>query len=385
MFPFPGLREDVGHGSANLPDDVLNVKRSFAALDRMREPPDGFHMFTEKPLTDAIERFQHDRALRVDRFMDPGGETERNLKRDLGLGPPEAPMDLAELKLSGPVGNALANEPRDLRAVSKALGKLGLFNYDRTAEPPPAITRQLDDSIQGFQRSKGLSVDGEVNPGGETIRTLAAAVSQKQGGGQGRGTAATRAGAVTNPPKQQGAAAVRNVGPPTNQVIDVGDYYKRLGFDPDGPGEKREALTSPVGAFKARDLFVEARRKALALFNAGVLSREERNVYQHAWWSYEVTRSLGADLAKKFGDAHERTSVDEVNGERLKDLYNNNAGRELALDPVNKNRDAETVIIEAIKKGKMQIMPFRVFQPPGVLPKRPRRPSGAYGGSTSSR
>ena len=191
MFPFPGLREDVGHGSANLPDDVLNVKRSFAALDRMREPPDGFHMFTEKPLTDAIERFQHDRALRVDRFMDPGGETERNLKRDLGLGPPEAPMDLAELKLSGPVGNALANEPRDLRAVSKALGKLGLFNYDRTAEPPPAITRQLDDSIQGFQRSKGLSVDGEVNPGGETIRTLAAAVAQKQGGGQGRGAPAT--------------------------------------------------------------------------------------------------------------------------------------------------------------------------------------------------
>ncbi len=178
LFPFPGLREDVGHGSANLPDDLLNVKRAFAALGRMREPPDGFHMFTEKPFTDAIERFQEDRALSVDGFMNPGGETENNLKRDLGLGPADVPMELAELNLSGPVGNALANEPRDLRAVSKALGELGRFNFDRTSEPPPTITKQLDDAIQDFQRSNGLSVDGNVNPGGETVRTLAATVAQ---------------------------------------------------------------------------------------------------------------------------------------------------------------------------------------------------------------
>ncbi len=385
LFPFPGLREDVGHGSANRRDDLLNVKRAFAALGRMREPPEGFHMFTEKPFTDAIERFQEDRALSVDGFMNPGGETENNLKRDLGLGPPDVPMDLAELDLSGPVGNALANEPRDLRAVSKALGELGRFNFDRTSEPPPTITKQLDDAIQGFQRSNGLSVDGNVNPGGETVHTLAAAVAEKQGVAQGQaGAPAAVAGAVTNPAPQQGTGAVRNAGPPTNQVIDLDDYYRRLGFDPDGPGEMREALGSPVGAFKARELFGEAQRRALELFESGVLSPEERNVYQHAWWSYQMTRSADADTAKEFGDAHERTRVDSDNGERLKDLYNNNVGRELALDPANRNRDAEDVIIEAIFNGKMQNTPFRVFQPPGVLPVRPRPSGGAFGGSTPS-
>ncbi len=386
LFPFPGLREDVGHGSANLRDDLLNVKRAFAALGRMREPPDGFHMFTEKPFTDAIERFQEDRALSVDGFMNPGGETERNLKRDLGLGPPDVPMDLAELNLSGPVGNALANEPRDLRAVSKALGELGRFNFDRTSEPPPTITKQLDDAIQGFQRSNGLLSDGNVNPGGETVRTLAAAVAEKQGVAQRQASPpAAAAGAVANSGTQQGAPAVRNAGPPTNEVIDLDDYYRRPGFDPDGPGEVSEALTSPVGALKAKNLFFEARRRALELFEADVLSREERNAYQHAWWSYQVTRSADADLAKKFGDAHERTRVDEDNGERLKDLYNNNVGRELALDPANRNRNAETVIIEAISNGKMQTNPFRVFQPPAVLPVRPRPSRGSFGGSTPSR
>ena len=89
-------------------------------------------------------------------------------------------------------------------------------------------------------------------------------------------------------------------------------------------------------------------------------------------------------MAKEFGDAHERTRVDPVDGERLKDLYNNNVGRELALHPQNRDRDAEDVIIEAIFNGKMQITPFRVFQPPGVLPARPRPSGGAFGGGTPS-
>ena len=331
-------------------------------------------------MTDAIKRFQEDRALSVDGFMNPGGETERNLKRDLGLGPADVPMDLAELDLSGPVGNALANEPRDLRAVSKALGELGRFNFDRTSEPPPTITKQLDDAIQGFQRSNGLLADGNVNPGGETVRTLAAAVAEKQG------VPAAAAGAVTNPATQQGTAAVRNAGPPTNQVIDLDDYYRRLGFDPDGPGEVSEALFS-LSPFKVGDaisLRNKAESRAQELFEAGELSFEEANAFQHAWWSYQVTRSAGADLAKKFGDAHERTRVDSDNGERLKDLYNNNVGRELALDPANRNRDAEDVIIEAIVNRRFQTRPFRVFQPPGVLPVRPGRTGGSFGGSMPS-
>lgn len=41
------------------------------------------------------------------------------------------------------------------------------------------------------------------------------------------------------------------------------------------------------------------------------------------------------------------------------DLYNNNVGRRLALDPANRGRQAEEVILEAIQNGKLQTRPFR--------------------------
>ena len=174
---FARLRREVGSGRDNDPRDILGLKQAFAALGRIGRPEGGFTEIIDKPLADAIEGFQMDKGLLLDGMLTPGGETERNIRRDLGGGPKEKPFDMRSLNLSGPVGNVRDNPERDVQAVSRALGQLGLFTFDRTSEPPPLITKGLDDAIQAFQRRAGLRVDGNVNPGGETVRALATAVN----------------------------------------------------------------------------------------------------------------------------------------------------------------------------------------------------------------
>ena len=89
-----------------------------------------------------------------------------------------------------------------------------------------------------------------------------------------------------------------------------------------------------------------------------------------------MTEKLGPDAAKKFGDGHEITDP-TPDGDRLMDLFNNNLGRRLALDPANKGRPAEDVVLEAMKKGDAQTQPFKTRStPPPGIPLRRKSPSG---------
>ena len=65
-------------------------------------------------------------------------------------------------------------------------------------------------------------------------------------------------------------------------------------------------------------------------------------------------------MAKTFTDAHE-TTVQNDPGERLMDLYNNEVGRRLAMDPKNRGRPAEEVIMEALHNDRMQVSQFTVI------------------------
>ena len=82
-------------------------------------------------------------------------------------------------------------------------------------------------------------------------------------------------------------------------------------------------------------------------------------IFLHALWSFEVTRKWGPEVAKKFGDAHE-ISIENSTGDRLKDLYNDNGGRLLGVDPANKDRLGAEVILEALEAGKLQIDPVKI-------------------------
>ncbi len=158
--------------------------------------------------------------------------------------------------------------------------------------------------------------------------------------------------------------SVADVGPPSYEPVNPEIMYGKFGFDPDGPGEVARTIEHPLKAWKANQIFKEAvavtsREAANGSF---VMGSPESNAFTHAYGSYRMTQELGPFLAKQFGDSHEITVVNPV-GQRLKDLYNNNAGRRLALDPDNQGRYAEHVALDALRDGKLQILPFRLQSP----------------------
>jgi len=114
-------------------------------------------------------------------------------------------------------------------------------------------------------------------------------------------------------------------------------------------------------AWRARELSEEAGSATGKQF-PGVLPHDNpADAFRHALWSFRMTRDLGAEAAKRFGDAHEVSRPNRP-GELLMDLYNNNTGRRMAFDPRNRDRTPEEVIREALREGRLQISPYNTSQ-----------------------
>lgn len=114
-----------------------------------------------------------------------------------------------------------------------------------------------------------------------------------------------------------------------------------------------------VGSTLAKTLSVEplfAVRKNLALGAYGDSSAKTRiaNAHRHIWWQCNLTRGMGADVARCWGHAHENNVNQErspcmgldsnflpenapCNEDQLLDFWNNKTGREAALDPTYSN------------------------------------------------
>ena len=157
--------------------------------------------------------------------------------------------------------------------------------------------------------------------------------------------------------------------PPTSQPIDAADMYRELQFDPEGDSETQAFLRSAYPGFRGRRMSTRAFDAVENQMAAGNLPKNnpyspEADAYRHAIWSYMMAKELGYVEAKRFGDAHEISSPNNVE-ERLKDLYNNEVGRQLAADPANRNRSDEEVVIEALRAGRLMISPFNVTSPGG--------------------
>ena len=161
---------------------------------------------------------------------------------------------------------------------------------------------------------------------------------------------------------QLAAVKKKTVRPPTMNPVIRDELFDELDFDPKGPTEGAVAFSNPkflLDARKGKNLAKDARKMTENLFPGVVLRNNPADAFRHALWSFQMTRELGPEMAKRFGDAHE-ISRPNPDGERLMDLYNNHMGRVLALDPRNKGRPAEDVIMEAIRNGKLQTRTFRV-------------------------
>lgn len=168
-------------------------------------------------------------------------------------------------------------------------------------------------------------------------------------------------------------AAVLNLGPPTTKPVDEFDMYRKLEFDASGPTEGQVIATFGLGAITVSNLSGDADDATVKHFKNMTTIDSKADAFRHTLFSYELSKRFGAHHAKRLMDAHEITFENHPGG-RLMDLFNNNVGRRLALDPKNRNRDGETVVLEALKRGELQTELFRVIPVPSRLRRQPLSP-----------
>ncbi len=175
------LRQPVGNGMANDPDDVMAVQRRLGAQGLYRWGDDGHSGFIDRDLLAGIRKFQQGKGLAVDGWLAPGGETERNLNRPPDRTPDFNPyLEHAEpVDIAGEVGNGRANDEADVTGVKRALSALRHYQYDLTSDPSPFIDRAMLDGIKAFQQQNGLKVDGWLGRGGETQAAMNAALTSE--------------------------------------------------------------------------------------------------------------------------------------------------------------------------------------------------------------
>jgi hypothetical protein len=131
--------------------------------------------------------------------------------------------------------------------------------------------------------------------------------------------------------------------------------FNEVQFDPRGPGTFMTAIKNPVAAIFANEAANAAIASTAKKYPGVAPHNNEADAYRHAVWSHLMTRGIGPELAKKFGDAHEMagssTSGAGPNSERLMDLHNNQVGRQLP-------NDQGQALKEALEKGYLRKRPF---------------------------
>jgi hypothetical protein len=156
------LKDAVGDGRANRPDDVVAVKTALAGLgrygtDRTRAP----NPFLDRPLIGAVSAFQKEAGLKQDGWLAPGGETESALTA--ATAPPAA-------QAAGPAdpGPAAATEARgagdrstDARTADTETGRRRAV---RLAHRPGIPRGASPGGIRRFRRLPGGRREGGAGP-----------------------------------------------------------------------------------------------------------------------------------------------------------------------------------------------------------------------------
>ncbi len=169
------LRGLVGLGLDNDPSDIFSVKNLLKEIGHLEQPDEGFSPFFDKPTEDGIFNIQGENGLKIDGVLGPDGPTERTLLHQTSILPEQTEFDISDLDLTGPVGNGLENNSRDVQAIANGLKKLDLIKFDA---PPVAITKDIDDGLQRFQTTEGLDPDGIARRGGPTVTALKSKLMQ---------------------------------------------------------------------------------------------------------------------------------------------------------------------------------------------------------------
>lgn len=132
----------------------------------------------------------------------------------------------------------------------------------------------------------------------------------------------------------------------------LGEIEKSYNFDRGGNGQLVTALIIGYAAtiFSLSRLAIAQSRG----FGDGRLDDSlDLNVdaARHVLWSYHMTDAFGPDIAKAYGDAHERAVDANSPGDRAMDLHNNAVGRFLSLKNLGTGADPVEAVREAMAEG----------------------------------
>lgn len=159
------LRGEVGRDRDNDTADVLAAKHALARLGYYTAPDYGFDGYSDRPFEDGLRAYQAERGLRQDGWAAPGGETHRNIELDLSGEKRPFGHDLPrDARFTGSVGVNADNERSDVQLAQRLLGALGLYRYDRTAEPHGFMDDAVEEAIFKAQRQRGLPETGRLEP-----------------------------------------------------------------------------------------------------------------------------------------------------------------------------------------------------------------------------
>jgi len=75
------------------------------------------------------------------------------------------------------VGTEGQNSRRDVAKMESLLGRSGDLNLNETDGVTGFVGLRMDEAIRRFQKRNRLRVDGQINPGGETLTTLGATLA----------------------------------------------------------------------------------------------------------------------------------------------------------------------------------------------------------------
>jgi len=143
------------------------------------------------------------------------------------------------------------------------------------------------------------------------------------------------------------------------------DIHDILDFDPEGPRQSQLVKANPIQASVAfslaKGILYSRKYNTSDAIEPGDPHNNADDAFRHALWSYEMTNAIGAEQAKKFGDAHERVP-DNDPSEMAMDLYNNHIGRQLALENKGSDRPGKEIVMEALRQGRLRLRPVRVKQ-----------------------
>ena len=98
---------------------------------------------------------------------DPFGRLGVDDEPDTEIADIENPAELASS-----VGDSGQNSRRDVAKTEQLLGQAGTLDLKKTDGPTGYWGSRTSDATKAFQKQNGLKVDGQINPGGETIRAL---------------------------------------------------------------------------------------------------------------------------------------------------------------------------------------------------------------------